>query len=42
MTVVGKALPFHLVDVFTIEPLTGNPLAVVDGGEDLTRFASSS
>ena len=29
-------LPFHLVDVFATEPLTGNPLAVVDGGADLT------
>lgn len=31
-----QTLPFHLVDVFAIEPLTGNPLAVVEGGEDLT------
>ena len=29
-------LPFHIVDVFAVEPLTGNPLAVVDGGVDLT------
>ena len=28
-------IPFHLVDVFATEPLTGNPLAVVDGGESL-------
>jgi trans-2,3-dihydro-3-hydroxyanthranilate isomerase len=29
------ALPFHLVDVFAVEPLTGNPLAVVMGGDHL-------
>jgi PhzF family phenazine biosynthesis protein len=29
-------LPFHFVDVFAVEPLTGNPLVVVDGGTDLT------
>lgn len=28
-------VPFHFVDVFALEPLTGNPLAVVDGGADL-------
>ncbi|WP_119273586.1 PhzF family phenazine biosynthesis protein [Taklimakanibacter deserti] len=28
-------LPFYLVDVFAVEPLTGNPLSVVDGGADL-------
>ena len=28
--------PFKLVDVFGIEPFTGNPLAVVANGEDLT------
>ena len=28
-------IPFYLVDVFATEPLTGNPLAVVDGGESL-------
>lgn len=28
-------VPFHFVDVFAVEPLTGNPLAVVDGGADL-------
>ena len=31
-----KTLPFHIVDVFAVEPLTGNPLAVVDGGADLS------
>lgn len=31
----GISLPFHIVDVFAVEPLTGNPLAVVEGGEDL-------
>lgn len=30
------SLPFHLVDVFAVEPLTGNPLAVVDGSATLT------
>ena len=30
-----KTLPFHIVDVFAVEPLTGNPLAVVDGGAEL-------
>ena len=30
-----RTLPFHIVDVFAVEPLTGNPLAVVDGGADL-------
>ncbi len=29
-------LPFFIVDVFAVEPLTGNPLAVVDEGADLT------
>lgn len=29
-------IPFYLVDVFAVEPLTGNPLAVLDGGVDLT------
>lgn len=28
-------IPFYLVDVFAAEPLTGNPLAVVAGGESL-------
>lgn len=36
MTASRTTLPFHLVDVFAVEPLTGNPLAVVDGGGDLT------
>jgi trans-2,3-dihydro-3-hydroxyanthranilate isomerase len=31
-----KILSFHIVDVFAVEPLTGNPLAVVEGGEHLT------
>lgn len=31
----GITLPFHIVDVFAMDPLTGNPLAVVEGGEDL-------
>jgi trans-2,3-dihydro-3-hydroxyanthranilate isomerase len=31
----GIALPFHIVDVFAVEPLSGNPLAVVEGGEEL-------
>jgi trans-2,3-dihydro-3-hydroxyanthranilate isomerase len=29
-------IPFHFVDVFAVEPLTGNPLAVVDGGAELS------
>ena len=42
-----KTLAFHIVDVFAVEPLTGNPLAVVDGGTELTldlfqRIAVSS
>jgi trans-2,3-dihydro-3-hydroxyanthranilate isomerase len=28
-------LPFHLVDVFAVKPLTGNPAAVVIGGDTL-------
>jgi trans-2,3-dihydro-3-hydroxyanthranilate isomerase len=28
-------LPFHLVDVFAVEPFSGNPLAVVVGGDEL-------
>jgi trans-2,3-dihydro-3-hydroxyanthranilate isomerase len=36
MTAKRAGLPFHIVDVFAVEPLTGNPLAVVDGGVDLT------
>ncbi len=30
-----STLPFFWVDVFAAQPLTGNPLAVVEGGEDL-------
>jgi len=30
-----KALPFHIVDVFAAEPLTGNPLFVVEAGADV-------
>lgn len=30
-----QTLPFYWVDVFAAEPLTGNPLAVVAGGEHL-------
>jgi trans-2,3-dihydro-3-hydroxyanthranilate isomerase len=30
-----QSLAFHIVDVFAVEPLSGNPLAVVEGGEDL-------
>jgi trans-2,3-dihydro-3-hydroxyanthranilate isomerase len=36
MTAERHTLPFHIVDVFAVEPLTGNPLAVVDGGVALT------
>jgi PhzF family phenazine biosynthesis protein len=32
-------LAFHFVDVFTTEPLTGNPLVVVDGGAELSSEA---
>jgi trans-2,3-dihydro-3-hydroxyanthranilate isomerase len=35
MATERRALPFYLVDVFAAEPLTGNPLAVVDGGAGL-------
>ena len=35
MTAQSRTVPFHIVDVFAVEPLTGNPLAVVDGGADL-------
>ncbi len=35
MTTPPRPLPFHIVDVFAVEPLTGNPLAIVAGGEDL-------
>ncbi len=30
---MSRTISFHFVDVFAIEPLTGNPLPVVDGGE---------
>jgi trans-2,3-dihydro-3-hydroxyanthranilate isomerase len=30
-----STLPFYWVDVFAAQPLTGNPLAVVEGGEEL-------
>lgn len=33
---IQLTLPFHMVDVFAVEPLTGNPLALVEGGEQLT------
>ena len=36
MTAKNRTLPFYIVDVFAVEPLTGNPLAVVDDGADLT------
>ena len=35
MSASRQILPFYWVDVFAIEPLTGNPLAVVEGGENL-------
>jgi trans-2,3-dihydro-3-hydroxyanthranilate isomerase len=33
---MGRTIPFHFVDVFAVEPLTGNSLAVVDGGAELS------
>src|SRR6266404_1372855 len=33
---VRRSCRFHFVDVFAIEPLTGNPLAVVEDAADLT------
>ena len=30
-----RTLAFSIVDVFAVEPLSGNPLSVVDGGSDL-------
>ena len=33
--VVPIGLPFHFVDVFAVEPLTGNPLVVVEDAADL-------
>ncbi len=35
VTTKNALLPFHIVDVFAVAPLTGNPLAVVNGGADL-------
>jgi trans-2,3-dihydro-3-hydroxyanthranilate isomerase len=35
MNELRRTLPFHLVDVFAVEPFTGNPLAVVVGGDEL-------
>lgn len=35
MSTSRQTLPFYWVDVFAVEPLTGNPLAVVEGGEHL-------
>ncbi|WP_292713927.1 PhzF family phenazine biosynthesis protein [Mesorhizobium sp.] len=32
---MSRTIPFHFVDVFAVEPLTGNSLAVVDGGAEL-------
>ena len=37
MGATRKALPFHFVDVFAVEPLTGNPLVVVEDAADLTH-----
>ena len=31
-----RSCRFHFVDVFAVEPLTGNPLAVVEDAADLT------
>ena len=36
MNARSGTLSFHIVDVFAVEPLTGNPLAVVVGGDELT------
>ena len=35
VSMVSARIPFYFVDVFAVEPLTGNPLAVVDGGANL-------
>ncbi len=32
---MSRTIPFHFVDVFAVEPLTGNSLAVVDCGAEL-------
>jgi len=37
MTTPRQTIPFHFIDVFAVEPLTGNPLAVVEGGGDLSE-----
>jgi trans-2,3-dihydro-3-hydroxyanthranilate isomerase len=37
MATKNKTLSFYFVDVFAVEPLSGNPLVVVDGGTDLTH-----
>lgn len=37
-----KNLSFHTLDVFTSEPLTGNPLAVVFGGDGLSTEVMQS
>ena len=35
MGATRSGLPFHFVDVFAVEPLTGNPLVVVEDAADL-------
>ena len=42
MSIARRSLPFHWVDVFAVEPLTGNPLAVVEGGENLHPTCSNA
>ena len=37
MTALRQTLPFHFVDVFAAEPLTGNSLVVVEGGGELPQ-----
>jgi PhzF family phenazine biosynthesis protein len=32
---MSRTLAFHIVDVFAVEPLSGNPLALIEGGDDL-------
>lgn len=32
---MSRTIPFHFVDVFAVEPLTGNSLAVVDCDAEL-------
>jgi trans-2,3-dihydro-3-hydroxyanthranilate isomerase len=36
MAAQRKSFPFHFIDVFAVEPLMGNSLAVVEEGTDLT------